>query len=59
MVEGKQEDGDSIPQSIVQSEENDTVRIDKLPFCCGGKTTGLPEVLCVLELLLRAGFCLF
>jgi hypothetical protein len=54
-----EEDGDGIPQSIVQSEEDDTVRIDKLPFCCGGKTTGLPEVLCVPELLLRAGLCLF
>jgi hypothetical protein len=59
MVERKQEDGDRIPQSIVQSEEDDTVRIDNLPFCCCGKTTGLPEVLSVLELLLRASFCLF
>ena len=50
---------DYIPQSIVQSEEDDTVRVDNLPFCCGGKTTGLSEVLCVLKLLLRAGFCLF
>jgi hypothetical protein len=54
-----EEVGDGIPQGIVQSEEDDTVRIDKLPFCCGGKTAGLPEGLCVLELLLRAGFCLF
>ena len=54
-----EEDRDGIPQSIVQSEEDDTVRIDKLPFCRSGKTTGLPEVLCVLELLLRAGLCLF
>jgi hypothetical protein len=54
-----EEDGDGVPQSIVQSEEDDTVRIDKIPFCRGGKTTGLPEGLCVLELFLRAGFCLF
>jgi hypothetical protein len=57
--EGKQKNSEIIPQSIGQSKEDDTVRIDEFPFCCGRKTTSLLEALRVLELLLRTGFCLF
>jgi hypothetical protein len=55
---GQREDAWCIPQCIGQPKEDNTVRINKFPLCCGREPASLFEVPCYLELLLRASFCL-